>query len=117
MGAMANDPEQQAWADAVNIVFPNQSDRGTHMNISGVFMTQASPNKDNAVQLLEFLADDTAQSMYAENNHEYPVKQDVSASKLVSSWGEFSTDVLPLNDIAANRIRASQLVDIVNYDG
>lgn len=117
MGAMMTNPEQQPWADSVNVVFPNQSDRGTHMNISGVVMTKASPNRDSAIKLLEFLASDSAQSMYATNNHEYPIKADVAPSDLVSSWGEFKKDTLSLNEIAAQRANASRLVDTVDYDG
>ena len=117
MGAMMTNPDQQAWADSVNVVFPNQSDRGTHMNISGVVLTKASPNRDSAIKLLEFLASDSAQSMYATNNHEYPIKADVAPSELVSSWGEFKKDTLSLNEIAAQRANASRLVDTVDYDG
>ena len=117
MGAMMTNPDQIAWADSVNVVFPNQSGRGTHMNISGVVLTKASPNRDNAVKLMEFLAADAAQSMYATNNHEYPIKADVSPSELVGSWGEFKKDTLSLNDIAKHRAQASRLVDIVDYDG
>lgn len=117
MGAMMSDSEQQGWAQAVNVLFPNQADRGTHMNISGVLLTKASPNRDNAIRLLEFLASDTAQSMYAENNHEYPIKADVAASDLVNSWGTFKKDELPLNEIATYRAQASRLVDSVDYDG
>lgn len=117
MGAMMTNTEQQAWADSVNVVFPNQSDRGTHMNISGVVLTKASPNRDSAIKLLEFLASDSAQSMYATNNHEYPIKADVAPSDLVSSWGEFKKDTLSLNEIAAQRAKASRLVDSVDYDG
>jgi len=117
MGAMLTNPEQQAWADSINIVFPNQSDRGTHMNISGVLLTKSAPNRDNAVKLLEFLASDAAQAMYATNNHEYPIRPDVAASELVSSWGTFKQDTLPLTAIAESRAEASRLVDIVDYDG
>lgn len=117
MGAMASDPEQQAWAESVNIVFPNQSSYGTHMNISGVVLTKHSPNRDNAFKLMEFLASDAAQSLYAKGNHEYPVKADVAASELVSSWGEFKKDELSLNEIAKYRAQASRLVDTVDYDG
>lgn len=117
MGAMVSDPEQKSWAEAVNVVFPNQDSHGTHMNISGVLMTKASPNRDNAIKLLEFLASDKAQSMYADKNHEYPVKADVSPSELVASWGEFKKDELPLNEIAKHRAQASKLVDTVDYDG
>jgi len=117
MGAMLSDAKQTAWANAVNVVFPNQSDRGTHMNISGVFLTRSSPNQDNAIALLEFLASDTAQALYAELNHEYPIKQDVKPSKMVSSWGEFKKDEMSLNEIATHRASASRMVDSVNYDG
>jgi len=117
MGAMMTTPEQQPWADAVNVVFPNQADRGTHMNISGVILTKASPNKNNAIKLLEYLASDNAQSLYASNNHEYPIKVDVGASELVSSWGDFKKDTLSLSEIAKHRTTASKLVDTVDYDG
>ena len=117
MGAMQVDEEQSAWADSVNIVFPNQDDRGTHMNIAGMSLTAASPNKDNAIKLMEFLASNLAQSMYAEQNHEYPVNPEVPASGLVRSWGQFEIDPLPLADIVKHRVSASKMVDEVGYDG
>lgn len=117
MGAMLSDPEQADAAKTVNIVFPNQGDRGTHMNISGVIMTSAAPNRDNALKLIEYLSSDEAQAIYAKRNHEYPVKPSVARSDLVSSWGEFKTDELNLTEIAKHRATASKLVDTVNYDG
>ena len=117
MGAMMNDEEQSAWADSVRIVFPNQDDRGTHMNISGMSLTKSAPNKENAIKLMEFLSGDLAQRMYAEQNHEYPVNQEVPASGLVQSWGEFSYDPLPLSEVAKHRVTATRMVDKVDYDG
>ena len=117
MGAMANDEEQSEWANSVDIVFPNQGDRGTHMNISGMSLTKNSPNKDSAIKLMEFLAGDLAQSMYAEQNHEYPVNPAVPASGLLRSWGEFKSDTLSLSEIAKHRATAAKLADEVNYDG
>ena len=116
MGKMLNNDEQKAWADSVNIIFPNQVDRGTHMNISGVMLTKNAPNKDNAVRLMEFLSSDTAQGIYAEVNYEYPVKQNVVPSKLVKSWGEFKGDTAELEKIASFVPVASRLVDEVKYD-
>ena len=119
LGAIADDPAQAPWLEALEPVFPNQTppdDRGTHMNISGMSLTKSAPNKDNAIRLMEFLAGDEAQGMYAELNHEYPVNPDVAASELVQSWGEFKTDPLPLAEIAAIRADASRLVDEVAYD-
>jgi len=117
MGAMASDPEQQPWADAVNIVFPDQDGNGTHMNVSGIVMTQASPNPENAVKLMEFMVGDTAQRLYADVNHEYPVVEGVERSALVAGWGEFTRDTLPLSEIASHRTEASKMVDTVDYDG
>ena len=116
MGAMLADEEQSTWANAVNILFPNQDDRGTHLNISGMALTKAAPNKTNAIQLMEFLVSDIAQQMYAEQNHEYPVKPDVKPSGLVQSWGTFNHDTLPLSDIATYRSTASKMADEVAYD-
>ena len=117
MGAMINDEEQSEWASSVDIVFPNQDNRGTHMNISGMALTKNSPNKSSAIKLMEFLAGDLAQAMYSEQNYEYPVSASVSPSGLLRSWGEFKHDTLPLADIAKHRATATKLVDQINYDG
>ena len=117
MGAMLNDEEQSEWADAVDIVFPDQDGRGTHMNISGMALTQSAPNKENAIRLMEFLSGELAQTMYAEQNHEYPVDQDIEPSGLVQSWGDFDYDPLPLAEIAKHRATASRMADEVDYDG
>lgn len=116
MGNMMTDEEQSAWADAVNVIFPNQNDRGTHMNIAGMALTTSAPNKDNAIKLMEYLSGDTAQRMYAEQNHEYPVNPNVAASALVESWGSFDKDTLSLADIAQHRATASKLVDEIMYE-
>jgi iron(III) transport system substrate-binding protein len=116
MGAMMTNEEQAPWADAVNIVFPNQDNRGTHMNISGMSLTASAPNKDNAIQLMEYLASDKAQRMYAEQNHEYPVNPEVSWSALVESWGGFKKDTTALAEIAKHRATASKMVDEIGYD-
>ncbi len=117
MGAMMTNEEQAPWADAVNIVFPNQQDRGTHMNISGMSLTKSAPNKENAIKLMEFLAGNIAQKMYAEMNFEYPANPDIPWSGLVESWGKFNHDTLPLADIASFRTRASKMADEVGFDG
>ncbi len=75
------------------------------MNISGIAMTKAAPNKAAALKLMEWLASDEAQSIYAETNHEFPVKPGVARSDLVQSWGEFTPDTVGLADIAANCAR------------
>jgi len=116
MGNMLNDEKQAAWANAVRIQFPNQANRGTHMNISGMSLTQSSPNKESAIKLMEFLSSHTAQKMYAEQNFEYPVNPEVPWSDLVESWGRFKFDMMPLAEIAEHRLTAAKLADQVGYD-
>jgi iron(III) transport system substrate-binding protein len=115
-GKMINNPDQKAWADAVTLTFPNQDNRGTHVNISGMALTKAAPNKENAIKLMEYLTETKAQTMYAEDNYEYPVKPGVAPSALVASWGSFKADELPLSEIANLRKTAAKLVDKVGFD-
>lgn len=113
---MVSDPEQKAWMDGVRVTFPNQQDRGTHMNISGMAMTRYAPNSENAVKLMEFLASDTAQKMYADVNGEYPVNEAIPVSDYLESLGSFKRDELDLAEVAGLRSDASKMVDRVAYD-
>lgn len=115
-GVMLSDEKQREAAEAVYINFPNQADRGTHVNISAVALTKNAKNKDAAIKLMEFLSGDEAQHLYSSANHEYPVKPDAKASDLVSSWGEFDADKRPLTDVAKHAKQAVQLMDEVQYD-
>lgn len=117
IGQMLADPEQKAAAEAVRIVFPTFEGDGTHLNISGVAMTKAAPNYDNALKFMEWLSGDEAQKIYAETNHEYPVKPGVERSALVQSWGEFTPDSKGLSELSALRPAALKLVEEVNFDG
>ena len=109
-------PEQKEWAQAIKVLFPNAGDRGSHVNISGMALAKHAPNKANALKLMEFLASDDAQQIYATANNEYPVNPKVPASAIVQSWGVLKADPLPLDNIAKYRKRASELVDKVNFD-
>ena len=116
MAAMLKNPEQQAWANAVNILFPNAQDRGTHVNISGVAMAAHAPNQAAALQFMEYLVSPEAQELYAQGNGEYPAVDGVKASALVESWGPLKADPLPLDKLAELRKAASELVDKVQFD-
>jgi iron(III) transport system substrate-binding protein len=119
MGAMLQDekePEQKEWANSVMMLFPNTNDRGTHVNISGAVVAKYAPHEENALRLLKFLASDEGQKMYAEVNNEYPVKEGVPWSALVQSWGNFKADPISLDEVAALRKKASELIDKVGFD-
>ncbi|WP_028028688.1 Fe(3+) ABC transporter substrate-binding protein [Gemmobacter nectariphilus] len=116
MGAMLADPEQKAWADSVRIVFPTFENGGTHVNVSGIAMTKAAPNKAAAQKLMEFLVSPEAQAIYAEKNTEYPVLPGAKLSELVENWGSFTPDTIDLTDLAKLRPTALKIMEEVGYD-
>jgi len=116
MAKMLADPKQKSWAESVRVIFPNQSGRGTHMNVSGVALTKHAPHRDSAIVLMEFLASEQGQALYAKENGEYPVTSGVPWNALQQSWGKFRQDSLSLATIADHRARAVRLADEVGYD-
>lgn len=116
MGKMLNNKEQIAWAESVDLIFPNQEDRGTHVNISGMAMAKYAPNPEAAIAFMTFLTSEAAQSIYASENYEYPVNPAVEPSELLKSWGEFKADNLSLADVAAQRAAASGLVEKTRFN-
>ena len=117
MGKMLKDPEQADWAKSVNIVFPTFEGGGTHVNVSGIGMAKFSPNKENALALMEFLSSGEAQEIYATANFEYPIAPGTKVDDLVKSWGSFNADTVNLMTIAKLRKKALKLTEIVDFDG
>jgi iron(III) transport system substrate-binding protein len=86
--------EQKAAAQKIELLFPNQEGRGTHMNISGAGVLKYAPNKENAIKLLEFLLTDEAQKHIVSNTFEYPMVDTVKPNKLIAQFGlDFKQDV------------------------
>ena len=75
--------EQQEAAKKVKAFFPNQNDRGTHMNVSCAALVKGAPNKANAVKLVEFLLTPDSQEHFTNNTFEFPMIDGVSPSPLV----------------------------------
>jgi len=114
--AMLANPEQVPWAESVRVMYPNQDDRGTHVNVSGVALTKSAPNKENAIKLMEFLSSEEAQEMYSELNAEYPVNPGVELKGVLADLGAFKADGLNLDIVSAYRGKAFLMVDRVGYD-
>lgn len=110
------DAEQQRWGNAINVVLPRFKNGGTHVNVSGAVISKHAPNRKEAVQLLEFLASDHAQAIYAQNGFEYPVKPGVKIDPIIASFGKLNIDSIRLSDIARHRKAANLLVDKVQFN-
>ncbi len=108
--------KERQYANKISVFFPNQEDRGAHINISGAAVVKYSKNSENAVKLLEFLASDKAQELYARANHEYPIRDNIKVSGIVQSWGyPFKMDRLDLERLGKNNDEAVQIFDKVNW--
>jgi iron(III) transport system substrate-binding protein len=109
---MASDkPEERAVAEQVGIFFPNQRDRGTHVNISGGGLVKTAPNKENAIKFLEFLASAQAQEIFAKSNFEYPVLAGAPVDPALASYGQFKEDPLNAAVFGRNGEAALKLMD------
>lgn len=99
----------------VKVLWPNQNGRGTHVNISGAGVTKSSKNKAAAIRLLEYLASELAQKMYAEKGHEFPVRKGVAVSGVVASLGEFKSDDINIEILGKNNAEAVRIFDRVGW--
>jgi iron(III) transport system substrate-binding protein len=107
----SDDEEQRAAAEKMAVFWPNQDGRGAHVNISGAAVTASAPNRDNAIALLEFLSTDAAQSWYARENGEYPIRDNIEIGPVLSSWGTFKADPVELYKLGAGNGEALRLMD------
>ena len=104
-------PQERAVAEKLGVVFPNQKDRGTHVNISGAGVAKHAPNKEAAIKFLEYLASPEAQSYFANGNNEYPVVGEAKANKELASLGTFRKDSLNVSLFGRNQGAAQQIYD------
>ena len=98
---------------SVSVFFPNQglNERGSHINVSGIGLSKNSPNKENAIKLMEYLTGEEAQNTYVNNSYEYAANPNVKPSKIVQSWGTFNRDKLDLNMLGKFRQEAIRIFD------
>lgn len=113
LGQMLNgkDQAQRQAADKVAVFWPNQQDRGTHINVSGIAITKSSKNTANANKLIEFLLSEKSQQWYAETNNEYPVLDGVQISDTLKNWGSFHSDSLNLSKLGELNPLAVKVMD------
>jgi iron(III) transport system substrate-binding protein len=108
---VSSQDEQVTLAKKIKLSWPNQNDRGAHMNVSGAGILKPAKNKKEAIQLLEYLVSDKAQQWYAEANHEYLINSDMASSEILKSWGKFKADNLNLSLLGKYNADAVLLMD------
>lgn len=97
------------------VFWPNQQSSGVHVNVSGAGLTRYARNEADALRLLEWLASEKAQNLYADNNLEYPVNPAVKPDPIVAAWGTFKPDTMNVAKAGELQAAAVRLMDRVGY--
>ncbi len=111
----SEDDADREVAEKVEIFFPNQDDRGTHVNVGGAGVVEGAPNRENAIRFLEFLASDEAQEIFAAGNYEFPVVEGIAKDEVLESWGDFKKDELNVSELGENNPEAVRIFDRVGW--
>ncbi len=117
MGLLLNssNQEEQNIARQMGIFFPNQQHRGTHINISAIAITAHAPHAENAQKLIGFLLGKESQTVFAEENYEYPVNSTVEWTPLLKEWGEFKSDTIPLAQLGRHLSKATVIFNEADW--
>jgi iron(III) transport system substrate-binding protein len=105
------DAETREIASKIKVFWPNQSDRGAHINISGVALAKHAKNKDEATALVNYMLSAGSQEWYAETNGEYPVIEGVAWSETLENMGRFKGESIPLQVVGEKNADALRLMD------
>ncbi len=112
----STDPKDRVLVSKVGMIWPNQKSGGTHLNISGGGIARYAPNRDAAVQFLEYLASDEAQTYFADGNNEWPVvKTAIARNPELESLGRFLAEKISTQQIARNTVEAQKILDRVGW--
>lgn len=98
------------------LFWPNQSDRGVHVNLSGAGVTQHAPHAEAAQKLLEWMTGEEAQGLFASLNQEFPANPKIAPSEEVAAWGSFKADSIPLEVAGKRQAEATMLMDRAGWN-
>jgi iron(III) transport system substrate-binding protein len=91
--------------------WPNQNDRGVHVNLAGAGVTKHAPHAEQAKKLLEWMTTPEAQSIFAGVNQEFPANPAVAPSEEVAAWGTFKADSVATEVAGKRQAEATMLMD------
>ncbi|MBO3277531.1 extracellular solute-binding protein [Pseudomonas schmalbachii] len=100
----------------VKLFWPNQADRGVHVNLSGIGLTKYAPHPDAAKKLVEWMTSSDAQGLFASLNQEFPANPKVAPSEEVAAWGAFKADSIPVEVAGKRQAEAIKLMDRAGWN-
>jgi iron(III) transport system substrate-binding protein len=109
-------PADREVVDKIGVVFPNQGDHGTHVNVAGGAVARHARNRDAAVKFLEYLSSATAQGYFANGNNEWPAVAGTElANPALKALGSFKSETVPVSVVGMNQVKVQQILDRVGY--
>ena len=100
----------------IKLFWPNQGDRGVHINLSGIGLTKHAPHPEAAKKLVEWMTGEEAQKLFADINQEFPANPQVKPSAEVAAWGTFKADSLPVEVAGKRQAEAIRLMDRAGWN-
>jgi iron(III) transport system substrate-binding protein len=113
--ASGTDAADRAVTEKVKLAFPSLDGQGTHVNIAGLGLAKASPNRENAVRLMEFLTSPAAQAHIAANNSEFPVSPEVEAPETVRAYAGFKAHPMSASAFARRQPEAQSIMSAAGW--
>lgn len=116
---MKNNENQKVWLDKVDLVWPNQNDKGAQLNVTVAGVVKYSNNTKLAEDFVKFLTSDDAQNIFANDNGEisimnsdyYSTNERLSWSKRLNSDKIIMDEKTSLQDAVQNIKFAENLIE------
>ncbi len=99
----------------IALYWPNQKDRGVHVNVSGAGVITYAKHREAAVRFLEWLSSKKAQNLFADENLEYPANPKIKPHASVAAWGKFKQDTINVSQAGSLLAQAVMLMDRAGY--
>lgn len=107
----SSNPADVAVGESLSFIYPNQDNRGTHINISGAGVLTNAPNRDNAITFMEYLVSDEAQRVLADSNNEFPVAPGVQITGPMKDFTDFKSSGVNVSVYGLNASAATSVYD------
>lgn len=111
----SEDPADRDVVAKTSLIFPDQAGAGTHVNISGAGVAANAKRRDRAVQLLEYLVSDAAQTLLAPLNSEYPIRPSIAPAPALAALGAFKEEEIPLDALGRHQAEAARIFEEVGW--
>lgn len=102
---------------SIQILIPDQfkDGMGVALNITGVAITKHTKKKKTVEKLIGFLLSKEGQTLFAEQNREYPIRADVKASPEIPPQSSYRVADVPMAVLGKSQNKTLNLIEKVGF--